>query len=176
MVVRRVKLLIAARRLRLMRLRRHWPNMASSRRRFLLRSRPRAYAAVAAIKTDAIIIVHYRRAINIGVVNDPDVYIVYRAVVIKVVAVPSAADVAAAIVAKAIIDPAIKSDRRPPITGNKNIRAVFPSPIARRPEQARIGSLDPSAGYPVVVVAVPGPIARRPDVIRTGTCGLLINR
>src|ERR1700677_2683986 len=53
---------------------------------------------------------------------------------------------------------------RTPIARVKGEDAADKSPVARRPQQSRLGGLDPDSGDPIIVVIVPGPVARRPII------------
>src|ERR1700678_1280147 len=53
---------------------------------------------------------------------------------------------------------------RTPIARVKGEDAADKSPVARRPQQSRLGGLDPDSGDPIKVVIVPGPVARRPII------------
>lgn len=131
-------------------------------------------AAVTTIEARAIVVIHHDGVVDIRIVNDGDVYIVHCSVVVEVAAVPTAAVIATAGVAEAVVNSAVEANSRSPIAGNKDIASVFPSPVARRPKESRIGSLHPSARHPIVVFSVPSPVAGSPDVIVAGTRRLCV--
>ncbi len=148
----------------------------------LLRGRPRGYAVRPAIETGVIVIDDRRvvdhRGVHIRGPNDGRVYANCRCVVSKLTTAPLAAAESASTVTKSIIHAAVEADLRAPVTAIENIIAAVPiSPIARRPEIARLRSLHPCSRNPVVVaLAVPGPIAWSPHVVGLRTGRLFVNR
>ena len=141
---------------------------------FFLRRWPVVDATFAAIVADAVSRIVFNPGV-IGVVDVLVIYAVYRGVVIKMIVLPAATFIAVTTVSESVIDPAIISNVRAPITFVEKERTAAPTPVSGGPEEANFGCFDPSAGHPVIVVAVPGPIAGRPDVAIPGTDGLLIN-
>src|SRR5438876_8963313 len=134
-------------------------------RPLLFRTRTLVDAAPSTVVTDAShIALIDRRVVN--VVNHGDVHVVDGAVVEKACAVPAPALITSAEVAVAIVDPAIKSDHRPPKAFIENKSAATPSPISRGPQKTDLRSHHPSSRNPVVVAVfvIPGPIAGSPDV------------
>ncbi len=107
--------------------------------------------------------VHHNSAV-IHVVHDADIYVVDRAVVIEVASAPVAALVAVTCVAIAVVDAAIVADVLAPIAGVIPVGIIPIAPVARGPQCALVGSLNPCAGNPVVAVWRPGPVPGRPDI------------
>jgi hypothetical protein len=114
-----------------------------------------------------------RLVVHIGYIGDVNVG--HAPVVKEPVSAPVATVETVAGVSKAVIDAAIKADVRSPVAIVPSIKTVIPAPIARRPQHSD-GSLDPSAGNPVVaVVVIPCPITRRPDITFSRAKRLNIN-
>jgi len=113
----------------------------------------------------------------VDIANIDDVYARDRAIVEEPVALPSSAGIANAEITEAVNDSAVKTDLRSPITLMEKIDAVVPSPIGRSPEVTGLGSQDPRAGHPVVVVVivVPCPISWSPNVAFSGAQRLLVD-
>lgn len=70
----------------------------------------------------------------VDVRNMPSAKIVRIAVVIKRVATPVTTVIAGAIVSIAVIYTAVETHTRPPVAAVKNIKAIIPCPISRRPQ------------------------------------------
>src|ERR1043165_474152 len=119
---------------------------------FFLLCCTRVNTAIAAVVTHArdVHIVHNRGVID--VVDVCNIYIIYGAVIEKVIAFPAPAFVAVTGIAPSIIDATIKTYAR--------------SPIPRCPEETGLGGQHPCSGDPIIilVVVVPRPKAWRPDV------------
>src|SRR5260370_28011097 len=106
--------------------------------RFLLRSGPRADAAVAAVEADTGIVVHDDRlVIDIGHVGD--VHVSDTTVVEKSVTSPLPAEKADARVAKAVLDATVEADVRTPVAAVPSIESIIPTPVARSPEHPHRG-------------------------------------
>jgi hypothetical protein len=106
--------------------------------------------------------------------HDGNIHVVVRAVVIEVPIAPVAALVADTGVAKSIINAAIKADVRTPIAAIKAVAVIMVAPVAGGPERALVGSLDPSAGNPIIAALTPGPIAGGPKIAVAGRLGLVV--
>ena len=163
-------------------LRRSWLKARLACEGCLLRGRPRGYAVRPAIEAGVIVIDDRRvvdhRCIHIRRPNDGRVHVYSRCVVSELTTAPLTAGKSTSTVTISIIHAAVEADLRPPVTAIENIiAAVSPSPIARRPEIARLRSLYPCSSNPVVVaLAVPGPIAWSPHVVGLRTGRLNVNR
>lgn len=69
----------------------------------------------------------------IHVVDDIDVHIGDRTVVVKDATIPAAAPIAAAIVAVTVINAAVEADVRTPVAAMEAVISIPPSPIAGSP-------------------------------------------
>src|ERR1700722_1245106 len=90
--------------------------------------------------------------------------IIHRRVVAEAIVAPVAAFVPGATVAVSIIHAAVKTDLVAPVPAIPGVRAIVPAPIARSPEQALAGWLNPCARHPEVALVAIGPVARRPEI------------
>src|SRR5260370_24142174 len=167
MILRGLQFAIRTRRLYVLDLRRHWPDMAFASRGLLLGRRSRVDAAVAAVITHARnsdVVVHHRRVVH--VVDFGHVDVIHRTVVVEAPAVPAATFIPAAKISVAVIDPAVKTYDRSPISFVKHKRGSTPGPISRSPQETNFRRQHPSSRHPVIVyiVGVPGPITWGPDI------------
>src|SRR5271169_2532049 len=114
-------------------------------------------------------IVSYRPIVNIMYVGN--VYVVDRAIVVKIAAVPISAVVTIARVPPSIVNAAIKAYGRSPISRVPQVESSRKAPPARRPQEAHLRRVHPSSRHPVVVahIRVPSPVPGRPQVARPGT-------
>src|ERR1700716_4269690 len=95
---------------------------------FLLRSRPRTHAAIAAVVADAGIVVHDDRiVIDIGHVGD--VHVSDATVVIKSVTSPLTTEKSHAGIAEAVVNTTVKSDVRTPVAAIPNVESLIPTPV-----------------------------------------------
>jgi len=89
--------------------------------------------ATTAVKADAA----RRDVVDDGcVVNIGDIcgaYVAHRGVVVEEAVIPISAQVADAKVAEAVVNPAIETNRWPPVARIPHVHAVVPRPIARSP-------------------------------------------
>ena len=131
-----------------------------------------ARAAIVTHTNAAPVLVAHRALID--VVNHSDVDIVVRTVVVEMAAAPVATLVAEADVAKAIVDAAIVADVGTPVATVKAVAVVVEAPVAGGPESALVGSLNPSAGYPVIATLAPCPVAGRPEIAIAGGGRLVV--
>src|SRR5580704_838305 len=135
------------------------------------------YPAVAAVVADA---VHRRRIVDhrcvVNVVNLGDVYVVNRAVVVKVSAVPAPALIAMTEVAVAVIDPAIETYVGTPVPVIEVEPVPAPGPISRRPEQTGFWSQHPCSRHPIIIVVAVGPVSGYPNIILAGAKRLVVDR
>jgi|SRR5579872_605578 len=176
LIYRRAELRICARRLHMLGLRGYRWNMPLSLGSFLLRSRSRVDASLAAVITHAIYhsLVNHCRVIDI--VNVCDVDVINRAIVEKPSIFPSSAFVAFTEVPKSIGYATVEAHLRPPIASMENKRSTAPSPIPRSPQKAGLWSEYPRARNPEVIlgVVIPVPISGGPDIALTWTQRLLV--
>src|SRR5579859_933593 len=151
-------------------------DVAFARKRFFFARRPLADAAIAAVVADAVFVAIDDGGV-IDVVDFCDVHVGHGAVVIKVVALPSAAFIAVAEIAESIADAAVPTNVRAPIPFMEEKGAALPAPVAGRPEEADFRSFDPCPRNPVVVfvLGIPSPITWGPDVTVARAKRLLIN-
>src|SRR6267143_610818 len=127
--------------------------------RFLLRSGPRADAAVAAVEADTGIVVH----------DD-------RRVIDKCVPSPLPAEKADAGVAKAVVDATVKADVRTPVAAVPNVESIIPTPVARSPEHPNGGEYQGSRHPVIAIVVIPTPVSGRLEIAGAGAKGLHVNR
>lgn len=148
--------------------------MRLTHRRQLRRPRrcPDASGSAVITYAGAVRVASHRAAID--VVHQGDVHVVDRAVVVEMAAAPVTALVAVSYVAKAVVDAAIVADVLAPVAWVKSVYVIPEAPVARGPECALVGSLNPSAGHPVIAVRRPGPVAGRPDIVVAGTLRLVV--
>ncbi len=135
-------------------------------------------ATPATIVTDAIARITDHRPVHISVVHMDTGDVIGRGIVGEVIPFPTTAAVAMSPVTVTVIDAAVESHGRTPITLVKAIASVGPSPVARRPKEADLRWLAPSARYPVVFagIRVIGPVSGSPQVTVTGTNGLRVHQ
>jgi len=117
----------------------------------------------------------HRAAILVDV-TAAEAYVHDRSVIGKESTAPHATGKANAAVTKAVIHAAVKAHVRTPVTMMKDIRAVLPSPVLRRPQQARSGCGNPGTGNPVIAFIAISPIAGSPHIAGFGAGRLHINR
>jgi len=110
----------------------------------------------------------------VDIVNHGDVDVIDGAIVVEVSAAPVAALIADAAIAIAVINAAIVADVRSPVATVKAVAVMVVAPVAGGPERALVGSLDPSAGNPVVAGGSIGPVAGGPEVVVAGSRGLVV--
>jgi hypothetical protein len=143
---------------------------------FFLRRGTPLHSTRTAIECNVGFVIHDNRAVHVDVGDVYSVHVHDGGVIEERAAAPFAAAKALAAVSKAVVDSAVEADMRAPVTAVPNVEAVVPSPVSRSPQQARVGSFHPSAGYPVVaIVVIPGPIAGSPHIAFAGANGLLVN-
>src|SRR5271156_35949 len=159
----------------MLRLSRYRPNVTSARRRFFFRRRTRVDSAM---PVEAHVrIVPYVHVLVVNVVKAA-AHVPNRRVVEEMPAFPTSPIEAVAEVAEAVVNPAVKTNRRPPIPAGKNKRAVVPAPPARRPQEAHFRRFYPRAGHPIIVgsIVVIIPVPRSPEVAVARGDWLLVNR
>jgi hypothetical protein len=176
MVYFRVVLPVVASHAHLPGLRGHWPKALLASGAHLRRSRTRPDSAATAVEADAVSIVAYDRAVNVGVVNHGGIHVHYGGVVGETISLPASAVEALAVVAVAVIHSTVKAYLRAPVAVIPFIASVVPSPVAGRPEQAGLWRRDPCSWNPVVAIIAPRPVAGSPNVVGIGALGLLVNR
>jgi len=140
------------------------------------RRRARANSASPAVVTHAVHgeVVGNRPVVNVGDVRTAE--IVHRAVIEEIPAPPLTTDKAPARVAKAVVDAAIEAHMRSPITRVEDEGGSAPTPVARSPQQARLGRHYPGAGNPEVAsIGVICPVAGRPHIAGRRARRLRIN-
>jgi len=117
-------------------------------------------------------------AIGVRVTADgARVHVAHRAVVVEVVALPTAPGVAVSVVAVAVVDTAVEADRWPPVAAVPPIHAIVEAPISGRPIEPDRGRLHPRSGHPIVAVnRIPRPIAGLPNRVRSGRHRLRVIR
>src|SRR5271155_5840566 len=142
--------------------------------RFLRRCGPRADSAVSAVIADVAGCVD-AHSLVVSVAKVPATEIVHRPVVAELIVAPVAPLVPGATVAESVIHAAVKADFTAPIPATPGIRAIVPSPIARSPEQAFAGRLNPCPRHPEVALVAVGPVARRPEIAFLGADRLRID-
>ena len=89
-------------------------------------------------------------------------------------AAPITTLVAEADVTKTVVDAAVVADVSAPIAAIEAVAVVKETPVARGPERALVGSLNPSAGHPVETFRSPGPIAWCPNEVIAGSRWLVV--
>ena len=62
-----------------------------------------------------------------------------------------------------------------PITLIEHVDVVVVGPVARSPEEVRLGRLDPGTRYPAIVAVTPQPISGHPVITRIRNVGLVID-
>src|SRR5258708_11730041 len=136
----------------------------------LSRRRTSSNSVAAAIKADAAdVVVDDRRVV--GIVNDGDVHVGHRAVVVVVATSPVAAEKADTGVAETVVNATVEADFGSPVARRPFVEAVFESPIPWSPQKADFRRGYPGSGNPEVAVRPVGPVARSPDVARSRTDG-----
>src|SRR6266705_2960883 len=139
----------------------------------LSRCRTSSASAPAAVKADPRTIVDDRRVV--GIVNDGDVHVGHRAVVVVVATSPVAAEKADTGVAETVVNAAVEADFGSPVARVPNVEAVFPSPIPWSPEQADLRREYPCSRDPEMAVRTVSPVARDPNVARFRTNRLYVH-
>jgi len=136
MIFRGSQFAIRTRRLYVLRLRRHRPEMPFSSRGLLFSRHSRVDPAVPAVITHAgnVDIVVYHRSV-VRVVDFRYVDVVHSTVVVEVSAVPASTFIPAAEVSVAVVDPTVKTYPRAPISFIKFKCATAPAPIAGSPQE-----------------------------------------
>src|SRR5713226_1018120 len=139
------------------------------------RGRTSSGSAPAAVKADPVdVVVDDGRVV--GIVNDGDVHVGHRAVVVVVATSPVAAEKADTGVAETVVNAAIEADLGSPIARGPSVKAVFESPIPGSPEQTDFRREYPCARNPEVAVWAIRPITWNPNIARSRTDGLNVNR
>src|SRR5882724_8812666 len=154
MIRRRAQFPIASRRLYVLILSRHRPDVPFPRGGFFLRRCAHVHAPISAIvahprNIDVVLHVHVVHIANYSFVD-----VVHFAVVIKMVVIPSSAIISVSGVAPAVINAAIESHHRPPITHMENICLAAPAPISRRPQVSSLRRQHPGPRHPVIILIV----------------------
>lgn len=103
-------------------------------------TRTRIDSAAAAVKAHAIDLAIVDHRFVVHVMNVRDVYVVYRAVVEEMTAVPVSAFVSKPAVPEAVVNAAVEADMRSPETCMPEIAAAAPAPIAGSPQKANLRS------------------------------------
>lgn len=144
-----------------------WCNVFLARVILLMRVRPSVDATSTSVIADPIDrdVVDHLLVVDVG--NMPSAKIIRITVVIKRATTPVPAVIARAVVSIAIIHTAVEAHTRCPITSVKNIKAIVPCPVTRRPQQANCGRPHPCAWHPVVISSVVFPISWRPQIAIT---------
>src|SRR5262249_47549103 len=93
-----------------------------------------------------------------------------------VTAAPVAALETNTAVTTSVVHATIEADVRAPVAGVPYIGTADPTPVARGPQQARLGSEHPRSRHPVIAIIAPGPVAWRPDVVRARRGRLHVHR
>jgi hypothetical protein len=132
-------------------LRGHRRNMSLVCGSLFLGRRPFVKAAVAAIEADAPNTAVHDRGV-VDVVNHSDVHVGHRAVIEKVVVVPTSTHVTVTKITEPIVDPTIRTYLRTPVAVIENVSAVPPAPIAGGPKETNFRSQRPSSWHPIIVV------------------------
>src|SRR4029077_13369772 len=80
--------------------------------------------------------------------------------------------------AKTKVDPAVKTDSRPPVTLIKRVRAVVPAPPRRGPKQTYCRRCNPGARHPIIIpdIITITPVTGSPDITGNRAGRLLIYR
>jgi len=160
-------------------LHRSWLDMLLARRRLLSGSWRRGDPAGSAVVTHVAYIrgvVYDGLVIHIGDIRSA-ADVVHASVVVKGSVVPVASFVTYAAVPEPVINPAVKTDMRPPITGIPDKCATAPTPITRGPQNSYGWRHHPGAGHPVIsTILIVSPITGSPDIARRWAGRLHINR
>ena len=152
----------------------HGRSVRLMHRRQLRRMRRRPDTTRSAVITHAGVVGVAGHRAAVDVVHQRDVDVVDRAVVVEVASTPVTALVAVSNVAITVVDAAIVADVLTPVAWVKPVEVIPVAPVARGPECALVGSLNPCAGHPVIAVRRPGPIAGRPDIVVAGDRRLVV--
>ena len=159
-------------------LRRHGRGMRRTQRRQFRRSGSHLDSARSAVETHtgaaSVATATTANGAVVDVMHDRDVHIVDRAVVVEVAATPVPPLVAEADVTKTVVDAAIVADVLTPVATVEPVVVMPVAPVARCPQCALIGSLNPHAGHPVIISLSPGPVARRPEIVVAGSLRLVV--
>jgi len=162
-------------RLKMVRLNLGWREMSLALRHLFRRgwaSRDSANASVVTHTVHRGVIHDDRLVIDVRYVP----HVVYRAVIEEDPPVPISSFVAKTFVAKTIDNAAVESHVRPPVALMKNIDAITPTPITRRPEETRFGHQHPRAGHPEEPIVPVSPVAGCPYIALAGAKRLLVHR
>src|SRR6202044_4232172 len=89
-------------------------------------------------------------SINVRVVHHGSVHVQHGGVIGKMSAFPAPAEEAHAAVAVTIVNPAVKADVGPPVTGVPGVDAAAKPPIAGGPEKSGPWSQHPGPRHPEV--------------------------
>src|SRR5580704_8246255 len=100
--------------------------------------------------------------VNVRVVDDRRVHMQDSRVVGEVSALPAPAIEAYAAVTESIVNPTVKADVGPPVTGMPGVKAAAPAPVSGSPKKDRPGSHYPDSRNPVVAGITVSPIPRGP--------------
>src|SRR5208282_132619 len=176
-VRRRTLLRVSSGRLRMLRLSRYRRNMPVTRRSLFLLGRTRADSTIAAVITDAaLVVVRHMGVVNI--VNVGHVHVAHGTVVEKVSVIPAPTLEARTEVAEAVIDPAVETYVWAPVAVIENKSVAAPTPIGWRPQETDFRTHHPRARHPVVIgdVVVVGPVTGCPEITVAWTERLLIDR
>src|SRR5713226_10061476 len=138
------------------------------------RGRTSSGSAPASVKADPVdVVVDDGRVV--GIVNDGDVHVGHRAVVVVVATSPVAAEKADTGVAETVVNAAVEADFGSPVTRRPSVEAVFEGPIPWSPEETDFRRECPGARNPKVAVRAVSPVAGNPDIARSWADGLRIN-
>ena len=109
-------------------------------------------------------------------VDDALIHTHDRGVVGKFIAAPFSPGKTDAAIPVAVVHSAVVADVPAPVAAVEPVATTKPPPIGRRPQGSFIGSRNPCAGNPVVVVVAIGPVAGCPNQVGLGTEGLFVDR
>ncbi len=142
--------------------------------RQLLWRGPRLNSAAPAVVADPIAAVVWH-LIVVNIVNDVDVNIRYRAVVVQPALIPIGAVIAAAGISITVIDAAIVADVRTPVARVPMVVPAIKTPPRRRPECIYIRGEHPRSRNPIITGVCIAPGTGRPNVIvaRSGRLGVV---
>ncbi len=98
----------------------------------------------------------------VNIVDVCDIHVVHGTVVVEGIVVPISSFIADTAVAEAVVDTTVEADLRTPVAFIPSESVAAPTPIARGPEQANGGGLDPGTRHPEVAFIPVRPVAGCP--------------